>query len=527
MKTRTFLLVALSVSLSVVFFTAVSETAHGQQAAPAPSPVPSPTVSPSPIPVPIKTYAELQNDIRASVSKYELRRGMVGLKVVSLSSGKVVFEENPEKLFVPASNNKSFAVAVALEKLGPDFRFVTSVLSASAPNKDGVVKGAVSIYGRGDVSVSAMFNEGDPFRAVDALADRIVAAGIKKIEGDLIGDDSFFSGDAVPAGWEYDDLSAYYGAEVSALPLNDNAIDVSVSPGTVGKPCAVRLKPATSAIEVINRCVSVAAGEARSLNMKRSVENGAITVEGKLPVGEKETVRSVAVTRPALLLVSILKERLALKGINVTGKARVISVGEASLSGGSAVEIAKMESAPLSVVAARTMKPSQNMFTEVLLRTLGEQVGDKTDPRKTSSDRGMDVIRAFLRQIGIPDDAYIGSDGSGLSRHNLVSPSTLITLYSHMAKQSSNSQAWMDSLPIGGVDGTIRNRFKGTAATNNVKAKTGTLNQVSGLSGYVTTASGEKLVFSMLVNGIPDASLRISTIDEVVNTLAAFNGRID
>jgi D-alanyl-D-alanine carboxypeptidase/D-alanyl-D-alanine-endopeptidase (penicillin-binding protein 4) len=261
--------------------------------------------------------------------------------------------------------------------------------------------------------------------------------------------------------------------------------------------------------------------------MSRSVETGHITVEGLVGTDEKEFARAVAVTRPASLFVALLKERLALKGVTVTGKTRPINLGEKSMPGAGAAEIARLESVPLSDIAAKIMKPSQNMFTEVLLRALGEKIGDKTDPRGTSHDRGIGVIRKFIGDLGIPADAYVPWDGSGLSRHNVVTPSTLITLYTYMAKQSRHSKAWVDSLPIGGVDGTIRNRFKGTAATNNVKAKTGTINQVSGLSGYVTTVSGEKLVFSMLVNGIPDAGLRVSTIDQVVHALAEYDGRID
>ena len=523
MKNRNLLLVAITASFVFGAFLSASEPVNGQQTAP----VASASPSPSPTPVPIQTYSELQNKIRAAVSRYEVRRGMVGLKVVSLETGKVVFEENSEKFFVPASNNKSFSVAVGLEKLTPDFRFVTSVYTSAAPTKEGVIKGAVSVYGRGDVSISAMFNDGDPIKGIDAVADKIVAAGIKRIEGDLIGDDTFFSGDAVPPSWEWDDLSSYYGAEVSALSLNDNAIDVSVAPGEIGKPCVIKLKPANNVINIVNRCVTAAAGARRSVSMQRSVETGAITVEGMVAIDDKENVRSVAVTRPALLFAALLKERLAAKGVTVTGKARAIALGEVPMAGAGALEVARIESVPLGTIAARIMKPSQNMFTEVLLRTIGEQVGDKADPKRTSADRGIDVVKGFLRQIGVADDAYVPWDGSGLSRHNVVTPSALITLYTYMAKQSRFSQAWIDSLPIGGVDGTIRNRFKGTAATNNVKAKTGTLDQVSGLSGYVTTASGEKLVFSMLVNGVPEPALRLSTIDQVVNVLAEYNGRVD
>jgi D-alanyl-D-alanine carboxypeptidase/D-alanyl-D-alanine-endopeptidase (penicillin-binding protein 4) len=190
------------------------------------------------------------------------------------------------------------------------------------------------------------------------------------------------------------------------------------------------------------------------------------------------------------------------------------------------VEIAKLESPPLSLIAARTMKPSQNMYTETILRILGEQVGDKTNPNSTSEARGIGVVKNFLTQIGVAPDAVIQWDGSGLSRHNLITPASNIQLYSYMAR-SPNAQAWRDSLTIGGVDGTLRNRFVGTAAANNVRGKTGTIDQVSALTGYVTTAAGEQLVFSIIINGVNTGSIRTATMDEIVVSLANFNGRIN
>lgn len=471
-----------------------------------------------------QVFGDLRSKVHQAVTRPEVKRGSIGLKVVSLDTGKVWFDHNSEKYFMPASNNKSFTIATAIEKLGPDFRFVTSVYAAAAPDKNGKIKGDLTIYGRGDVSISSLFNDGDYYKGVDALAEKIVAAGVKKVEGDLVGDDSYFSDDAVPGSWEWDDLSSYYGAEVSALPVNDNAIDVSISPSKAGQPCGISLKPVNAVISVINKCTTGANDSKRTVTVQRSVENGPVTVAGSIAANDKGMLRSVAVTRPALLLVDLLKQRLREKGVTVKGAARVVTDSERA-SSGSRIEIAKFESAPLSVIALRTMKPSQNMFTETVLRTLGEQLGDKTDSKQTSTERGLGVIRKFLKEIGAADDGWVQWDGSGLSRHNLVTPAILTHLYTYMAKQSSFSKTWMESLPIGGVDGTIQNRFKGTAAQNNVHAKTGTIDQVSALSGYVTTAAGEKLVFSMIVNGVPDGKLRVATIDQVILALAEFNGR--
>jgi len=237
----------------------------------------------------------------------------------------------------------------------------------------------------------------------------------------------------------------------------------------------------------------------------------------------------LTVSRPADLFVALLRQRLEQKGIVVTGQTRVIGPKEKELmtAGMAPVEIARLESPPLSLVAAKTMKPSQNLYTETILWTLGEQLGDKSDLRLTSAARGAAVVKSFLGEIGLAPDSVIQWDGSGLSRHNLVTASALVQLYTYMANRSRYKDAWLNSLTIGGTDGTLQSRFRGTKAAGNVRGKTGTIDQVSALSGYVTTAAGEKLVFSIIVNGVNDVNVRQSTIDQIVGHLANFDGKID
>jgi D-alanyl-D-alanine carboxypeptidase/D-alanyl-D-alanine-endopeptidase (penicillin-binding protein 4) len=225
----------------------------------------------------------------------------------------------------------------------------------------------------------------------------------------------------------------------------------------------------------------------------------------------------------------MLKQRLTEKGVVVTGNSRAIAQG--SLSATPLVEIAKIESPPLALIAAKTMKPSQNMYTETLLWTLGEDERKRAliapGIQSTSSELGITVVKNFLTGIGIAPDAIVQYDGSGLSRHNLITPAAVVQLYSYMGTKSKYSQAWRDSLTIAGVDGTLRNRFKGTRGEANVRGKTGTIDQVSALSGYLTTAGGEQLVFSMLVNGVTQNSTRVGLIDEIVLMLANFNGKLE
>jgi serine-type D-Ala-D-Ala carboxypeptidase/endopeptidase (penicillin-binding protein 4) len=478
-----------------------------------------------------QTIFDLQANIRQALTRPELRRGNIGIKIVALDTGKVVFEENAEKYFMPASNMKSFTVAAAMEKLSPNFRFITSVFANARPDASGIVKGDLTVYGRGDVSFSTAFYGGDYFKGLDNLADRIVQAGVKRVEGNLVGDESYFSGSPLPAGWEWDDLQWYYGAEVSALPLNDNALDLSVKPAAAGAPCVVNLLPLSPIVRVVNTCRTTAAGVKRDLTVKKDLDQNVLEISGTMPAGDRGFSDYITVSHPAELFVALLKQRLEQKGVVVTGQPRVVGAKEkvllAAASMVAPVQLAQLESPPFSMIAAKTMKPSQNLYTETILWALGEQLGNKSDSKSTSAERGIGVVRGFLNEIGVAPDGLIQYDGSGLSRHNLVTPAALVAVYSYMGKQSRYSAAWLDSLTIGGVDGTLKSRFKGAKTSGNVRGKTGTIDQVSALSGYVTTAAGERLVFSIIVNGVSDGSTRVATIDQIVGHLANFDGSLN
>ena len=530
-----------------IFLTAILSLALFADWAIAQTPTPTPYITPTPPTVQksVDTLADLQSRIRSRLLSPELRRGQVGIKIVSLTSGQVIFEQNSEKYFMPASNMKNFTVATAIEKLTPDFHFVTSVYAAAGPDKDGTISGPVRIFGRGDVSISTRFSEGNYYKGLDDLADKIIAAGVKKIDGDLIADETYFTGNPVPGEWEWDDLQWDYGAEISALSINDNAIDLVVTPGPSGYACAVKMSPYNPVVRILNQCITSAAGTLRTLKIEKKIDRNIIEITGSLPVGNKGFAGAVTVSRPAELFIALLKDRLAAKGVVVTGQTRAInvkptgqmppSVEIAKLESGPLACIAKSESEPSACIAAKTLKPSQNMYTETLLWTLGENArasmaapgGGTVTSNETSADLGLSAVKRFLTEIGIAPDGIIQHDGSGLSRHNLITPAAVVQLYMYMGKQSRFSQAWRDSLTIGGVDGTLRNRFKGTRAAGNVRGKTGTIDQVSALSGYVKTAAGEELVFSMVVNGVNEPSQRTSAMDEIVVNLANFDGRVD
>jgi len=495
---------------------------------PTPTPPAAVITQPTPIAVPQQsgqTLSDLQSRIAGRLSRPEVRRGQIGVKIVSLTTGKVIFEQNGEKYLMPASNMKNFTVAAAMEKLSPDFRFVTSVYALSQPDASGTLKGDLRIFGRGDISISTAFfgtSPNDPqtyYKGIDRLVDKIVAAGVKRVEGSLIGDETYFRGSSIPGSWEYDDLQWYYGAEISALPINDNAVDLTVKPGPVGFPCAVRLLPINPVMRVNNRCTTTGAGTPRTLEINKKPNENVLDITGTLPAGDSGFSGSIAISHPAELFLALLKQRLQERGITITGQTRTVTadtgfvapqpsgmgntIGTARVPG--SIEIARLESPPFSEIAAKTMKPSQNMYTETILWTLGEKWREEVaavaatnggkPPSGNSDALGLTVTKAFRTQIGIPDDAVIQHDGCGLSRHDLITPSAVVQLYTYMAKQSRYSQPWRDALTIAGIDGTLRNRFKGTLGAGNVRGKTGTIDQVSALSGYLTTAGGEPVAF--------------------------------
>lgn len=485
---------------------------------------PTPTPTAAPTPTPVQTFGYLQSRILLPLQSSEVRRGHIGVKIVSLDSGRTVFAQNSEKYFMPASNMKVFTVAAALERLSPNFRFVTSVYAPSRPDENGVLRGDLTIYGRGDISISDSFDEGGSNRSLDELVERIYRSGVRRIEGGLVGDESYFTGNAIPNGWEWDDLQWYYGAEVSALSINDNTIGLRIRPGaTNGSPCTAQILPENTVFRIINKCTT--GGGAKTLAVTKKLDQNVIEITGSLPAGDSGFSGPITVSNPAELFVELLRRKLTEKGIVITGANRVSKDREVSIAAASdKVELARLESTPLSIIAQKTIKPSQNLYTETILRALGEQVASSSNG--TSEDKGKAVIREFLKEIGVGTDGIIQWDGSGLSRHNLVTPDAVVQLYSFMAK-SRSSIAWNAALAVGGVDGTLRNRFRGNSATGNVRGKTGTIDQVSSLSGYLTTASGEKLVFSIIVNGVNSNGLRVKTIDEIVVALANYNGILE
>jgi D-alanyl-D-alanine carboxypeptidase/D-alanyl-D-alanine-endopeptidase (penicillin-binding protein 4) len=453
------------------------------------------------------------------------------VKVTSADTGKVLIEENSNKLLRPASGMKLYTVATALDRLSPDYRFVTSVYARSKPDAAGVVRGDLTIFGRGDPSLSFRFNNNDYFKSLNDLAARIAASGVKRVEGDLVGDETYFAGPPYGSGWEWEDLQWWYGAEVSALTINDNYLELSVNPGPQpGAPAVVTVRPAAPLLAINNRVITSVRGTRRDLTIHRPLNSDVLELSGTIAAGDTYSGR-IAMSRPALLFSYLLRSSLAQQGVTITGKTRIVASPAASAtpmpepSATGLVEVATFQSQPLSLIAAHTMKPSQNLYTEMLLRTVGRVAGPMTASAattRTSEAAGLEVVKTFLRDAGVNPSSLVLSDGSGLSRGDMITADATVQLLAFM-RRHRYANAFREALPIAGVDGTLRSRFKGTAAENNLRAKTGTLSTASSLSGYVTSAAGEELIFSIIVNNYPEDTNPVSVcIDPIALLLASF-----
>jgi D-alanyl-D-alanine carboxypeptidase/D-alanyl-D-alanine-endopeptidase (penicillin-binding protein 4) len=435
---------------------------------------------------------------------------------------------------------------MALDRLGGDYRIKTSLYAQARPDARGLLKSDLIVYGRGDPGLSPKFHGGDIFRALQPLVAALTNAGVRRISGALVGDESFFVGAPVGSGWSWDDLNYYYGAEISALSINDNTLDLVVSAGlNVGAPAVLRLTPATDLLTVSNRIRTGAANSARQLNLYRPLGGNVVYASGTIPLGQSNQTETVTISRPAELFLDLFRQALARHGVTVTGPNRVITWldrPDAPLDTGPLVELGAIESAPLREINRWVQKPSQNLYTDLVLAHVGSlelettrraarpgAPADSVVGTKSSEDYGIQALETFLAKIGVSRTEFWLEEGSGLSRNNLASPAATVKLLTYMSRHPE-AKSYFDALPVAGEDGTLRQRMKNSAAAGNLRAKTGTLRWANSLSGSVTTAAGEKLVFSLMLNryAAPTAeSSARAELDRIGILLASFSGRSD
>jgi D-alanyl-D-alanine carboxypeptidase/D-alanyl-D-alanine-endopeptidase (penicillin-binding protein 4) len=475
------------------------------------------------------TLSSLQARLGADLNEGRFAQAQWGVQVVSLDSGKILFEHNADKLMKPASNAKLYTTALALDRLGPDYRIKTSFYAAAKPGSDGVIHGDLIVYGRGDPSFSARFNDGDYKKALQPAVDAFQAAGIKQIDGELVGDESFFHGPAYGSEWTWDDLQNYYGAPASALSFQDNVIDLVFNPGeALGAPCQIVTMPATTFVTFSNRTETAETNARARIRIYRPMGGNLAYVWGRVPLGSTGQADAVSVNDPALWFVTMLKEALAQNGIVVSGAVREMNWLDretAPLDLAKLTEVASVESRPLAEIVKQTLKPSENLYAQLLLLQVGAKVVESRDISDGNTEQaGVAEMRRFLRQAGIDRGMALLEEGSGLSRASLVTPGATVKLLTFMSRHR-HREAFIDALPIAGVDGTLRNRFKGTPAEGNVRAKTGSLGYVDTLSGFLNDGGREKLVFSIMLNNYretdPEHTGR-AEIDKLVRMLVDY-----
>lgn len=450
----------------------------------------------------ISADAALEQSIRGEISRDCYARALWGIQVVNDSTGESLFEINPRKLLKPASTAKLFTGALALDRLGPDFRIKTDLLLHGRVSKRGTLLGDLILYGRGDFSFAARFIEGDSTRSLDRIVDALDGAEIRRITGAIITDDSFFRGPSFGSGWTWDDLQYYYGAAVSSLTTDDNVVDLIFTPGaSAGDPVRIDIRPQTDYLILqTNNLRTGAKGTPRRITLTRSLHSRSVSCDGSLPVGSDPWIDAATVPDAPHFFAHRLRERLQERGVRVRRGLRhdpgIVSRLEKSQTSDRRLVV---QSPPLSIMLPRMMKPSQNLYAQLLLLHVG--VGSAAaGTNETTEESGIRELNGFVERLGIPSGEVLLDDGSGLSRSCLVTPNAVVTLLRFMKRHASGN-AFMDSLPVAGVDGTLRRRFKGTAAEGNLRAKTGSLRYVSALSGWVTNRSGERLVFGVMLNG--------------------------
>jgi D-alanyl-D-alanine carboxypeptidase/D-alanyl-D-alanine-endopeptidase (penicillin-binding protein 4) len=462
-------------------------------------------------PAPSDPVAQLQSDIAAAIAAPGVQRGIWGVVVQSLTTDERLVDINPRALLVPGSLAKLVSVATASDAVGWEYRFPT-MLRATGPVVEGVLRGDLLVVGSGDPSIGGPAGE-NPVVLVQALK----ALGITRIDGRVIGDDDDLEDPRPQLAWAWDDLGYRAGAIFGALNLNENVMVVTVVPSaSEGDATTLSVDPSATDRPLVNRSVTGARGSRLLLWPEQRPGETALTIAGSIPAGAAPFRLTVSVGNPTAWFANVLRRRLILEGIDVTGGAFDIDEAAPGPNRAASTLLHTQYSPPLAALVQPLLKDSLNLYGEALLRLNAPPDGPRTN------DAALIEMAARLDGWGVTPESQQIIDGSGLSRRNVIAPEAVLTLLRRMYDPTGQSP-FMTGLAVAGVDGSLEGRMKGTAAQGTVRAKTGTMTNIRSLAGYATTPEGEVLAFVVMVNnfeGGPRSAL--DAIDAVAIRLASF-----
>jgi len=449
-------------------------------------------------------------------------KGAWGLLVTDAATGDVLYARNADAYFMPASDAKLFTTAFALATLGPDYRVRTEIVSTGALDANGVLSGDLVLIGRGDANLSNRKfpyakkeeRDGPPEKILAEFADAIAARGVKEVTGDVIADDSLFEHEPFPSGWLVDDILWSYGAAVSAIAVNDNTFTLNVFPGAhEGDPARCDAGYAADFYTIENSVMTAGRGSEQKLAVARDPGSRILRVSGTMLIDAQTRRLTIGIEDPAEYAAGVLASLLQARGVKIDGHSRARHFAEpAAASATPPMVLAEHTSVPLSDEIRLTNKNSENLHAELLLLLAAHEKTGATNYEDALKDEN-----EFFKTAGIADGDVTLSDGSGLSRKDLVTPRAVVQLLRYAAAQPWG-ELYRSTLPVAGEDGTLSERMKNTPAASRVSAKTGTIGHGNALSGYATTVRGAQLLFSIFGN---NNNLHAQDANKVIDAICA------